>query len=92
MPNLSGALAAPRYAHQDQHRFGIQGFNGNGPGLTKPGISWTIDHRQLLAMEPNSPNTSNPVGEQSGSVLGKREAYPFRQAQTDRVGQGWTGT
>jgi len=32
------------YAHQDQHRFGMQGFNGNIAALHDLGISWT--HRR----------------------------------------------
>jgi hypothetical protein len=48
------------YAHQDQHRFGMQGFNGNIAALHDLGITWTIDDREQSAMEPNGPNTYNP--------------------------------
>lgn len=60
MPNLSGVVPAVTYAHQEQHRFGMQGANDNGPLLAALGISSTIDDRQLSTMEPNGPNTFNP--------------------------------
>jgi hypothetical protein len=59
-PNLSGVVPAVNYAHQEQHRFGMQGANDNGPLLAALGISSTIDDRQLSTMEPNGPNTFNP--------------------------------
>ena len=51
---------AVTYAHQEQHRFGMQGFNGNGPMLAALGITSTIDDRQMSVMEPNGRNTFNP--------------------------------
>ena len=59
-PNLSGIVPTVTYARQEQHRFGMQGANGNGPLLAALGISSTIDDRQLSTMEPNGPNTFNP--------------------------------
>lgn len=59
LPDLSGTLPAPSYAHQEQHRFGMQGFNGNGPALAALGISSTIDDRQMAVMEPGGRNTFN---------------------------------
>jgi len=59
-PNLSGVVPAVTYARQEQHRFGMQGANDNGPLLAALGISSTIDDRQLSSMEPNGPNTFNP--------------------------------
>jgi hypothetical protein len=61
LPNLSATLPAVSYAHQEQHRFGMQGFNDNGPMLAALGISQTIDDRQLSAMEPNGANTWTPA-------------------------------
>ncbi|SAL87098.1 hypothetical protein AWB68_08273 [Caballeronia choica] len=61
LPNLSTVLPAVTYAHQEQHRFGMQGFNDNGPMLAALGITSTIDDRQMAVMEPNSPNTFNPA-------------------------------
>ncbi|MEW6343190.1 MAG: hypothetical protein RXR20_20490 [Paraburkholderia sp.] len=61
LPNLSGVVPAVTYAHQDEHRFGMQGENDNGPLLADLGISSTIDNRQLSTMEPNGPNTFNPA-------------------------------
>ncbi|AMM16728.1 hypothetical protein AX768_21890 [Burkholderia sp. PAMC 28687] len=60
LPNLSSVLGTVTYAHQDQHRFGMQGFNGNIAALRALGISWTIDDRQVSAMEPNGPDTYTP--------------------------------
>jgi hypothetical protein len=60
LPNLSASIPAVTYAHQEQHRFGMQGFNDNGPMLADLGISQTIDNRQLSFEEPNGPNTWTP--------------------------------
>ncbi|OAJ51578.1 hypothetical protein A6V36_16275 [Paraburkholderia ginsengiterrae] len=60
MPNLAGVIPAVTYARQEQHRFGMQGANDNGPLLAALGISSTIDDRELSTMEPNGPNTFNP--------------------------------
>ncbi|MGF6644319.1 hypothetical protein P3T17_002457 [Paraburkholderia sp. GAS82] len=61
LPNLSGTVPAVTYASQDEHRFGMQGENDNGPLLADLGISSTIDSRQLSTMEPNAANTFNPA-------------------------------
>ncbi|MEZ0602691.1 hypothetical protein ACAX43_11160 [Paraburkholderia sp. IW21] len=61
-PDLSGVIPAVTYARQEQHRFGMQGANDNGPLLASLGISSTIDDRQLSTMEPNGQNTFNPSG------------------------------
>lgn len=60
LPNVSGIVPAVTFAHQDQHRFGMQGFNGNAAALSALGVSQTIDDRELSAMEPNGPNTWTP--------------------------------
>jgi hypothetical protein len=60
LPNVSAVIPAPVFAHQDQHRFGMQGYNGNPAMLKDLGVSQIIDNRQLSAMEPNGPNTWTP--------------------------------
>ena len=60
LPNLSGIVPTVTYAHQDQHRFGMQGEDGNTSVLSSLGISTIYDHRELSTMEPNGPNTFNP--------------------------------
>ena len=60
LPNLAGIVPAVTYAHQDLHRFGMQGEDDNTSVLSSLGISWTYDHRELYNMEPNGPNTFNP--------------------------------
>lgn len=60
LPDLSGVLSPVTFAALDQHRFGMQGFNFNGPVLTKLGIRQTIDNRQLSYTEPKGPNTWSP--------------------------------
>ena len=60
LPNLTSVLGTPAYAHQDQHRFGMQGFNGNGALLADLGVTQTLDGRALSNMEPNGPNTWTP--------------------------------
>jgi hypothetical protein len=75
VPNLSGVLPAVTYTHEDQHRFGMQGANDNGPLLADLGISSTIDDRQLSSTEPSGPNQFNPSSShldpfyQSGKVM-----------------------
>jgi hypothetical protein len=75
IPDVSSVLPAVTYAHQEQHRFGMQGANNNGPLLADLGISSTIDDRELSTMEPNGPNTFNPSANnldpfyQSGKVM-----------------------
>jgi hypothetical protein len=76
LPNLSSVLGTVTYAHQDQHRFGMQGFNGNIAALHDLGISWTIDDREVSAMEPNGPNTYTP------SV---NDLDPFYKANPDQM-------
>jgi len=61
LPNLASVVPAVTYARQDEHRFGMQGENDNGPVLADLGISWTIDAREMSTMEPNGPNTFNPA-------------------------------
>ncbi|WP_246278954.1 hypothetical protein [Paraburkholderia ultramafica] len=74
-PNLSGVVPAVTYARQEQHRFGMQGANDNGPLLAALGISSTIDDRELSGTEPNGPNTFNPSADnldpfyKSGKVM-----------------------
>jgi hypothetical protein len=74
-PNLSGVVPAVTYARQDQHRFGMQGANDNGPLLAALGITSTIDDRELSGMEPNGRNTFNPSADnldpfyKSGNVM-----------------------
>jgi len=60
IPNLAGTIPAVTYAKQEQHRFGMQGFNGNGAMLDALGISSTIDDRQMSVMEPNGRFAFNP--------------------------------
>lgn len=60
VPDLTSVLGTVTYAHQDQHRFGMQGFNGNIAALHDLGISWTLDNRQQSKLEPNGPNTYTP--------------------------------
>ncbi len=60
IPDLGGVIPAVTYAKQEQHRFGMQGFNGNGTMLAALGISSTIDDRQMSVMEPNGRFAFNP--------------------------------
>jgi hypothetical protein len=60
LPNLTSTLPPVTYAKQEQHRFGMQGFNDWGTLLTDLGITSTIDDRQMSVMEPNGKNTFNP--------------------------------
>ena len=60
LPDLSGVVPAVAYRHQDQHRFGLEGFNGWTTMLTKLGVSRVIDDRQLSFMEPKGPDTWTP--------------------------------
>ncbi|MFP3647926.1 hypothetical protein SB822_54710, partial [Paraburkholderia sp. SIMBA_054] len=76
LPDLSSAIGTVAYAHQDQHRFGMQGFNGNIAALRALGISWTIDDRQVSTMEPNGPYTYTP------SV---NDLDPFYKANPDQM-------
>jgi hypothetical protein len=62
LPNVTASVPAPTYAHQEQHRFGMQGFNGWTAMLNALGISSTIDDRELSATEPNSGDTFTPSG------------------------------
>jgi len=76
LPNLSAVIGTVTYAHQDQHRFGMQGFNDNIAALHDLGISWTIDDREQSVMEPNGPNTYTP------SVS---DLDPFYKANPDQM-------
>lgn len=75
LPNVTATLPAPTYAHQEQHRFGMQGFNGWTAMLNALGITSTIDDRELSATEPNGPNTWTPTatttdsGYASGQIM-----------------------
>ncbi|MEX3955015.1 hypothetical protein [Trinickia sp. EG282A] len=60
LPNVSAYLPAVPFAHLDQHRFGMQGFNGYPQMLAALGISQTIDDRQLSVTEPKRPNAWKP--------------------------------
>ncbi len=48
LPDVTASLPAPTYAHQEQHRFGMQGFNGWTGMLNALGISSTIDDREIV--------------------------------------------
>jgi len=76
LPDLKSVLGTVTYAHQDQHRFGMQGFNGNTAALHALGISWTIDNRQVSAMEPNGPYTYTP---------NVNDLDPFYKANPDQM-------
>lgn len=60
VPDVSGALAAVTFARQDQHRFGMQGFNDRARMLSYIGVTQQIDSRALSAMENGGPNTWTP--------------------------------
>lgn len=60
IPNVTSFLPTPTYSKQEQHRFGMQGFNDYNAMLIDLGISSTIDDRQLSTMEPTQANTFNP--------------------------------
>jgi hypothetical protein len=76
LPSLKPVLGTVTYAHEDQHRFGMQGFNGNIAALHDLGISWTIDNRQVSAMEPSGPNTYTP---------NVNDLDPFYKANPDQM-------
>ena len=75
LPNVTASVPTPTYAHQEQHRFGMQGFNGWTAMLNALGITSTIDDRELSATEPNGPNTWTPTatttdtGYASGQIM-----------------------
>jgi hypothetical protein len=75
LPDVTASLPAPTYAHQEQHRFGMQGFNGWTGMLNALGISSTIDDREISATEPNGPNsfaataTTTDSGYASGQIM-----------------------
>lgn len=60
LPDVSDIIGTPIYTKQDQHRFGMQGFNDDGTMLSALGITQTIDDRQMSVMEPNAKNTFSP--------------------------------
>lgn len=61
IPDVSSVIPAVTYAKQEQHRFGMQGFNDNGTMLSALGITSTIDDRQMNVMEPNGRYTFKPT-------------------------------
>lgn len=67
-------LPAVTYAHLDQHRIGMQGFNSNYAGLQALGVTDVLDDREQSWGEPNAANTYTP----SASDLD-----PFFQAHTN---------
>ena len=75
IPDLTSAIPAVDYAKQDQHRFGMQGFNDYGAGLSALGISWTIDNRSMAMMEPDERFEFDPTADnldpfyKSGQVM-----------------------
>jgi hypothetical protein len=75
LPNVTASVPTPTYAHQEQHRFGMQGFNGWTGMLNALGITSTIDDRQLSVTEPNGPNswaptaTATDTGYTSGQIM-----------------------
>lgn len=75
LPNVTASVPTPTYTHQEQHRFGMQGFNGWTAMLNALGITSTIDDRELSATEPNGPNTWTPsatttdTGYASGQIM-----------------------
>ena len=88
LPNLSATIPAVTYAHQEQHRFGMQGFNDNGPMLTDLGISQTIDNRQLSFMEPNRPEYMDACALGPRPVLYERQDHAADSSGRDsRMGQ-----
>ncbi|WP_407672024.1 hypothetical protein [Paraburkholderia acidisoli] len=72
LPDVSAALPAPTFAHQDLHRFGAQGTAYLAPGqhccggdgfrplYTDLGLSWANDERRWYTMEPKARDTFNP--------------------------------
>ena len=75
LPNVTSSVPTPTYAHKEQHRFGMQGFNGWTAMLNALGISSTIDDRELSTTEPNGPNTwtatatTTDTGYSSGQIM-----------------------
>ncbi|CAN7669036.1 hypothetical protein [Caballeronia sp. LjRoot31] len=75
LPNVTASVPTPTYTHQEQHRFGMQGFNGWTAMLNALGITSTIDDRELSATEPNGPNSWTPsatttdTGYASGQIM-----------------------
>ena len=75
LPDVTRILPAPTYARQEQHRFGMQGFNGWTAMLNALGISSTIDDRQLSSTQPNGANSfaatamTTDTGYASGQIM-----------------------
>ncbi len=75
LPDVTRILPAPIYARQEQHRFGMQGFNGWTAMLNALGISSTIDDRQLSSTQPNGANSfaatamTTDTGYASGQIM-----------------------
>ncbi len=55
LPNVAAVLPAVTFAHPDQHRFGMQGFNGNCAMLAALGVGQTIDGRQMSELDRTGP-------------------------------------
>lgn len=72
LPDVSAVLPAPKFAHDDLHRFGGQGTAYLAPGqhccggdgfrplYTDLGLNWANDERRWYTMEPKARNTFNP--------------------------------
>lgn len=60
LPYVGSVLAAPQFANQDQHRFGMQGESDKPKLLAALGVTQTLDSRSLATMEPKKPNTWMP--------------------------------
>lgn len=75
LPDVSGSIGAPTYSQQEQHRFGMQGFNGWTSMLEALGISSTIDDRELSYTEPTAGSTfaatatTTDTGYASGQIM-----------------------
>ncbi len=54
VPNVTSTLPAVTYTKQEQHRFGMQGFNDNLTMLTALDVNSMIADRQEYVTEPNS--------------------------------------
>ncbi|MFT0169860.1 hypothetical protein ACLKMY_12690 [Paraburkholderia mimosarum] len=76
LPDVSAALPAPAFAHEDLHRFGGQGTAYIAPGqhccggdglrplYTDLGLAWANDRRGWYVMEPKGPRTFDATASQ----------------------------
>jgi hypothetical protein len=100
VPNVTNVLPAVSYTHEDQHRFGMQGANDNGPLLSDLGITQQLDDRELSATEPGGPNTYNPSTYaldpffKSGDVMRliRLDGIPGWAAPNGQAGDGYAPT